>query len=231
MAFLEDDDRFAPTKIAHVAEVFGHHPEVVFLRNRLSFIGARGEPLPPTSRIRYHPEGPVPPVPSAMSRGLMTLNMSGMTVRRSAYLPVLGFYGGRNPSSDIITYWLSAYLGGTAWYSPEPLTEYRFHAKNASRADEVDVTLRSHELARRLVTASPPSSPAFRLAQSIERSQRVGAAMASGRNPRPGEFAGQAWDGFVRLSAAHFLRIVTVYRRWGALRASVPPPPPLSQER
>ena len=55
--------------------------------------------------------------------------------------------------------------------------------------------------------------------------------MASGRNPRPGEFAGQAWDGFVRLSAAHFLRIVTVYRRWGALRASVPPPPPLSQER
>lgn len=223
VAFLEDDDRFVPEKLAHVARVFGDHPEVVFLRNRLAFIGPDGAPRAATSPIRAHPEGPVPPVPSAMSRGLMTLNMSAMSVRRRAYLPALSFYGGENPSSDVLTYWLSAYLGGTAWYSPLPLTEYRFHDRNLSRSNEVDVTLRSYAFARQLVAASAPGSPARALARSIERSQRLGAAMASGRLPTPSELSGQLWDGVVRLSAIHFLRLYTVYRHWRQIGGAVRP--------
>ena len=221
VAFLEDDDRFVPVKLAHVAEVFSQRPDVVFLRNRLGFIGPDGSPRPPTSRIRFHPEGPVPPVPSAMSRGLMTLNMSAMSVRRRTYLPALRFYGGENPSSDVLTYWLSAYLGGTAWYSPRPLTEYRFHPGNVSRTHEIDVTLRSYEFARTLAEAAPPGTPAHRLARSVERSQRVGAAMASGRRPTPTELAGQLWDAAVRLSAVHVLRVYTVYRHWKGREGAV----------
>ena len=223
VAFLEDDDRFVPGKVEHVADVFRRHPEVIFFRNRLAYIGAGGEPLPPPSPIRDHPEGLVPPIPSAMSRGLMTLNMSAMSVRRSAYLPVLGFYRSCTVSADIVTYWLSAYVGGAAWYSPVPLTEYRFHGKNASQTRMVEVTLSSHKLSQELVEKSPLRSPAFRLAQSIERSQRVGSAMASGRVPGPGDLAGQLWDGVVRLSAIHFLRVFTVYRSWEKFRRSPRP--------
>ncbi|MGA8605003.1 MAG: glycosyltransferase family 2 protein [Thermoplasmata archaeon] len=223
VAFLEDDDRFDPEKIVHVVEVFQDHPEVVFLRNRLAYIGPNGDPLPPPSPIRYHPEGLVPPIPSAMSRGLMTLNMSAMSVRRSVYLPALGFYRDCSVSADIVTYWLSAYLGGSAWYSPRPLTEYRFHGQNASQTRVVEVTLSSHDLSRRLVTKSRPGTPAFRLAQSIERSQRVGSAMASGRFPGPSDLVGQTWDAVVRLSAIHFLRVLSVYRSWEKFHRSSRP--------
>jgi len=220
VAFLEDDDRFASGKLAHVAAVFSAHPDVVFLRNRLAFIGPDGAPRPPTSPIRFRAEGPVPPLPTAMSRGLMTLNMSAMSVRRAAYLPVLPFYAGQHPSSDTLTYWLSAYVGGTAWYSPEPLTEYRFHDKNVSRSDGVDLTLRSYDFARWLVAQAPPGTPAAALARSVERSQRVGAALAAGRRPTPTELGGQVWDAVVRLSAIHVLRVYTVYRYWKQFWAS-----------
>lgn len=223
VAFLEDDDRFVAGKIRHIVEVFGHYPEVVFLRNRLAYIGPQGEALPPPSRIRSHPEGIVPPTPSAMSRGLMTLNTSAMSVRRSAYLPVLRFYRGWNTSPDILTYWLSVYLGGAAWYSPMPLTEYRFHSQNTSRADGPRVAeevIKAHELARWLVTQSPSGSAAFRIAKSIERAKRIGSAMASGRVPGPADLSGQVWDAVVRLSAIHFLRVYTEYRYWRRIRQS-----------
>lgn len=218
VAFLEDDDRFAPTKLAHVAEVFGNHPEVVFFRNRLSYIGPSGEPIAPPSRVRFYPEGIVPPIPSAMSRALLTLHLSAMAVRKSAFLPALRFFDGWNTSPDILAYWISVYVGGSAWYSPQPLSEYRFHGENTSRRGVTEETLKAYALARWLVTVSPSGSPAFRIAQSIERSKRIGAALASGRAPGPGEVAGQAWDGVVRLSAIHFLRLFTEYRYGERLR-------------
>lgn len=46
VTFLDDDDQYAPERLARVLEVFEAHPEVGYYRNRLTVIDQNGAPIP-----------------------------------------------------------------------------------------------------------------------------------------------------------------------------------------
>lgn len=203
VAFLDDDDRYLPQKVAFVRRVFRDHPEVDFARHAVTYIDEQDRAIPPPYYpARPYREGLVPPVLSALSRIQVAAHVSSMAVRRSTYLPELALLRPFRAAPDAGLYWLSQRRRAAAvWYGPQPLVRYRRHPGNMSgRRDEI---VRYAEAARHMLATPGGSVAARRFARSFERAVRLPLAYRTGRAPRVGDVVGQLWDAGGRLSPFH----------------------------
>ncbi|MEM0129418.1 MAG: glycosyltransferase [Thermoplasmata archaeon] len=137
LCFLDDDDRFAPGKVAAVAEAFARDPSLVLLRNGWRPIDVRGEPIPGWPIHDWPAAAPRRPVvlrteaEKRASRILPMYNLSTMSVRRDALLPWAGRFRPIPAASDSLVVLASLASGGTVAYDPRPWTLHRIHASTS----------------------------------------------------------------------------------------------------
>jgi Glycosyl transferase family 2 len=145
LVFLDDDDRFRPTKLASVRDAFRRFPDLGFYRNGYVPIDARGRTLP-EHRLRagersnlarmgstYLPGPHVVERIRALPSVGVDFNSSCMAVRRdllrrfSDQLDLNGFR-----LLDALAFFSVLASDGGIFVEAEVLTEYRIHPSNAS---------------------------------------------------------------------------------------------------
>jgi glycosyltransferase involved in cell wall biosynthesis len=124
IAFLDDDDLFAPTKLEEFIGYFTAHPDLIFLCSGFSFIDAKGEALarppfiPEKTEIALH------------DIALFTLiHTHAVMARRDAILAVGGF-GELATLSEDYQLWAKLLIQGKGGAIQKPLSFFRVHAGN-----------------------------------------------------------------------------------------------------
>ena len=147
LTLLDDDDLYAPDRLAHVVDLFRQHPEVGFYRNRVEMVDARGGLAP---RGEWHPRGidaffdargPIVVGPAdkgtlvdlLFHRTRVSFNSSTMAFRREVLDGRRGehFAATRLPDSSLL---LNAVLAPYGLYLDDRrLTRHRLHPGNVTR--------------------------------------------------------------------------------------------------
>lgn len=147
VTLLDDDDRYAPERLARVLEVFRAHPEVGFYRNRVEVVDAAGAPA---SEESWRPKGLDPYfddhgpilIRPGEKQGLVDLlfhrtrvsfNSSTMAFRRELLDGRRGEWFGttRLPDSSLL---LNAVVSPFGLYLDDRrLTRHRLHPRNVTR--------------------------------------------------------------------------------------------------
>lgn|GEM_PF-2687500 len=146
IAFLDDDDRFRPGKLARTLELFAQDPELDFWHHEIELIDARGARIERSLfraqvRSRMRPGVSVRLAPGSKRTGLGRLagvgpdfNSSSMVVRRRAILPFVGDLDAIVAGPDAFLFVTAGLLGsGAIRCDGDRWTEYRLHAKSASQ--------------------------------------------------------------------------------------------------
>ena len=147
VTLLDDDDLYAPERLARVVEVFRSHPELGFYRNRVEMVDARGGPIPraawpPRGTDAYFDtSGPILVRPGEKNdlvdllfhRTRVSFNSSTMAFRREVLDGRRGEYFASThlPDSSAL---LNAVLAPYGLYLDDrPLTRHRVHPGNITR--------------------------------------------------------------------------------------------------
>lgn len=139
VAFLDDDDLFEPTRLAHVCRVFADHPDVGFYRNRLELIDREGKPVPRTlyGEMELDPQLDRTGTPGRLSASdpasfrllqecFPWFNTSTMVVRRELLAGPVGHLLETADCAPDTRLYLLALLSGLALYIDDRrLTRYR----------------------------------------------------------------------------------------------------------
>ncbi|HYA54808.1 MAG TPA: glycosyltransferase family 2 protein [Thermoplasmata archaeon] len=197
VAFLDDDDEFAPDHLARALEVLRAHPEIGFYRNRVVVIDQEGKEVPHSEWRRLERDdlldrrGAIT-VPPSHKDGVVRLgldltrasfNSSTMVVRRALLegngVPVL-----RRTMMPDLAFFVFAVLGPYGLYLDDRrLTRYRNYPGNKTREtswldrasigfDEIAQYARSHggtELADRIASEASHYARLFRGESLVER--------------------------------------------------------------
>jgi Glycosyl transferase family 2 len=141
-AFLDDDDVWAPTKLAWVAREFAQHPSLAFLHHEARRVDGAGRPVPSTAprpgssapRLAWR----VPPgrrSPEAIARlwhDGAAFNLSSMAVRRSVLLTCRPTLSEVRHAVSLLLF-CAALLGrGSIECDPEERSDFRVHDGNTS---------------------------------------------------------------------------------------------------
>ena len=144
IAFLDDDDRWSPGRLAAVRRCFAEGPGLTYFHNEQRRVDERGVPLPrpPTAvRLSRQPsadpwgaDGPVRdgPLQTLFKRGAF-FNLSSTCVRLSSVAPFLPYLERVSTSDDSFFFYASVLSGGGFFLDPRPWTDYRVHSANRSR--------------------------------------------------------------------------------------------------
>lgn len=126
VAFLDDDDLFAPQKLQRCIAYLQSHPEIVWLCSGFSFINAEGGPLP-------HPPV-IPPKPEVTLHDIALftfIHTSSVVVRAASLAATKGFPADYSVSEDYYL-WARLLQHGTGAALPEILTCFRRHPGNTA---------------------------------------------------------------------------------------------------
>lgn len=162
IAFLDDDDRFAPEKVATVLQQFRNSPGLGFFRHAYRAIDAEGAPVPSWEEFR-----PVPPasrsfLPHAdpadgvawIFRFSPHVNVSTMAIRTELLRPWLEAMSTILTSQDCFLFVTALVSGSEVRVVRDRLSDYRVHpsvSHAAIAAGTEDLDLR--DTARSLATA------------------------------------------------------------------------------
>lgn len=144
VTFLEDDDRYAPSRLAEIVDAFGSTPDLGYLHNAQQFIDERETPLPDGWRSAAQRAGErygvldVPPGTATdlllpLSRVTPDFNLSSIAVSRALLAtldPILGQLGA---AVDSLLFYGALSLRYRARLTPRRLTRYRIHSESDSR--------------------------------------------------------------------------------------------------
>ncbi len=144
LSFLEDDDRFEPTKLEAIASAFDQDPTLVFVHNRFRYVDEEGRPYAQpaggTRALRRvgHP-GTVVLSGSPKDRRLGPLasqhpdfNCSSMTVSRALAERARPLLDQVKFAVDTLLFYCALASDGTLRIDERILTEYRLHSGNVS---------------------------------------------------------------------------------------------------
>jgi hypothetical protein len=143
---LDDDDLWAPTRLATVAEQFAAHPTVGYYHNAQRFVDADGRPLDTGDALRRLRRFSGPPVgpwriaapsdlrrsPGAIARWGSAFNNSSAAIRREILDRAAGELARAGWLFDLFLFYAAASDGASLLFDPAPLTTYRIHANNRS---------------------------------------------------------------------------------------------------
>jgi glycosyltransferase involved in cell wall biosynthesis len=146
VTLLDDDDGYAPERLARVLEVFREHPEVGFYRNRVEMVDPGGKPLPLAmwpprgTDAHFDTTGPIVLGPHDRANGVdllfrqtrVSFNSSTMAFRRELLDGRRGehFAATRLPDSSLL---LNAVVSPYAIYLDDRrLTRHRVHPTNVT---------------------------------------------------------------------------------------------------
>lgn len=124
VAFLDDDDIYAPEKLQVCIDYFLHHPDVIWVCTGFSFIDAAGAPLPRAAIVPAKEEITLHDI--AM---FTFINTCSVVVRRANLQAVGGFPEGVTVSEDYHT-WAKLLKGGKGAAIKNNLVYYRLHTGN-----------------------------------------------------------------------------------------------------
>jgi glycosyltransferase involved in cell wall biosynthesis len=147
VTLLDDDDLYAPTRLARVLEVFRDHPEVGYYRNRVGLVDPEGRPIPTASwppraaDPYFDAHGPELIRPDAKDglvdllfrRTRVSFNSSTMAFRREMLDGRRGehFAATRLPDSSLL---LNAVVSPSGLFlDDQRLTLHRVHPTNVTR--------------------------------------------------------------------------------------------------
>lgn len=144
IAFLDDDDRWAPGRLATVADRFGRSPRLAYFHNEQRRIDALGDPLPQVPAAlrlsRRWGDAPLEVAGPVGGPGLQSLlqraaffNLSSTCVRATAVTPYLPYLERLSSNDDSFFFYASVLSGGGFYLDPTPWTDYRVHGTNLSR--------------------------------------------------------------------------------------------------
>jgi hypothetical protein len=144
VAFLEDDDVWAPTKLARVAAAFEGEPHLGFYHNGFAVWHANDPTAPPPPSLgsvgaagsrsadRYRPSA----LPLRAARRILRngglLNTSSIAVRRDLLLPSLERLARTTVSAEIALFVAMVQADAILEFDPAILTGYRRHARAAT---------------------------------------------------------------------------------------------------
>jgi glycosyltransferase involved in cell wall biosynthesis len=132
VTFLEDDDLYAPDRLAVVGAAFAD-PQLGYFHNAVRIINREGAPLPAGFRAETRRSARLEPgdrSPRALRRFLRVspyFNLSSIALRREALAPALPYLGRTHLTCDNLVFYSA--LSGT-WglvNHGNPLTFYRLH--------------------------------------------------------------------------------------------------------
>ncbi|MGI0151080.1 MAG: glycosyltransferase [Thermoplasmata archaeon] len=143
IAFLEDDDLFAPGRLRRAISEFDQDPALGYYRNGHRRIGAGGEPLSSeaygTAHRRLERSGPRRISPEDLDRSIGWLrrtdpdfNLSSMIIRREILEASVPGLRGRAAAIDSSVFFAALAARASLLIDPAPLTLYRVHGSNAS---------------------------------------------------------------------------------------------------
>ncbi|HTW54973.1 MAG TPA: glycosyltransferase family A protein [Thermoplasmata archaeon] len=158
--FLDDDDEFAPERLARFDAVRRAHPDVGFYRCRVEVIDRAGAPVP-AARWRQHevdagfdrigaryfpPDGKAELFDVAAHRTFATFNSSSMAIRRDLLDGPLGATFERTRIPDTFLFLVGALAPAGVFLDDRRLTRFRFYGTSTtSEARWYDWAVRSEE--------------------------------------------------------------------------------------
>jgi len=146
VAFLDDDDAFAPERLADALAVFQADPTLGFYRNRVRVIDELGAPVPPDrwrpvetdgyfdscGAMRFAPAGKTGLPDLALQRTRATFNSSTMIVRRELLEGRFRDAFARTQLPDLALFVLAALSPFGLYLDDRRSTLYRFYAGNVT---------------------------------------------------------------------------------------------------
>lgn len=146
LAFLDDDDRWAPTRLERQVESLTEHPTAVVGYCGMRTIDAHGHVLVPADQRQ------VADVHEVLRRRTGIL-LPNIVVRREAFDRVGGFHPAFRRAQDLDLVLRLASVGDFVFVD-EPLVDYRYHENNVTRAHRelarsIDHVLRLHRWSAR----------------------------------------------------------------------------------
>lgn len=206
LAFLEDDDAFAPGKLRSVIDHFRDDPSLVFLHNGFTVVDAAGQkvsdhPLHRGERRARHQLGEVVlQSPGALARlkALPPLapefNNSSISVRRSLLLPRLGTLEKDPLAVDHFLFYSALLSGEHLRIIPDELTLYRLHRDNTVfQGSLLSLYEKSYSLVSEM-TAGAADPEVSQAAEAFHRAFRISVILREPGNHR--EEMRQAWRDF-----------------------------------
>lgn len=187
VAFLDDDDLFEPTRLAHVCRVFGDHPGVGFYRNRVTVMDRDGQPVPRTLYSAMELEvlldrtGALGPLTVSdpisfrlLDRCYPWFNTSTMVVRREVLTGPFGHLLETADCAPDTRLYLIALLSGLALYiDDERLIRYRASSPTwPELANRAWADLRSEEQTAELSEAYAPAPWPEQFRRSVRNLRR-----------------------------------------------------------
>ena len=146
VSFLNDDDEWTALKVATVLRAFATNPHLGFLRNGLSFVDARGDPIDdhrhlmawmeeaPEGGVLLHGSDPIG-LGRSMRRLAVDFNDSAISVRRSSLGRGLDYLRRLPTHADTFLFFSAAICGDDLLFLPDPLTRYRVHGNSLTQAN------------------------------------------------------------------------------------------------
>jgi hypothetical protein len=211
IVLLEDDDEFAPTKLAVLWDEFHGHPDLAYYHNGFETIGPHGEPLDQgrfrrRSSVLSEARGPVySPPGNAWDRFVRlapldpSWNTSSLAFRRELLEGHRGELDRLAFMADRLVYFCALTQNRSILLDSRRLTRYRLHAANASghggrarrdRAGVDELVGRIHSIADRQLAdlerlaALLQTSPEPRLAGTIQEGLPLLRLYAALRDPK-----------------------------------------------
>ncbi len=152
IAFLDDDDRWAPEKLERQVEFFARHPQAVAVQTEEIWVrnGRRIQPKPHHRK----PNGQI--LPAALR--LCLVSPSAVCIRRRIF-DEIGFFDERLPACEDYDFWLRLGLRYPVHLIDEPLT-----IKRGGHADQLSLSwgLDRWRIESLLKFLSQPMDPALR---------------------------------------------------------------------
>jgi len=186
LTFLNDDDEYAPERLARVVRSFQQDPDLGFYRNRVSVINSDGTPRPEAEWRVHERDGaldttgpihlPAADRARAVEVGLRTthasFNTSTMAVRRELLTGELAEAFSRTQTDDLFLFVAAVLSGRSLLLDDRRLTRFRFHP--GSLTDEVRWLGEAEASYRELATLSSRGGVPFLTAWLTDRAVHFG---------------------------------------------------------